>query len=158
MKRGVLRPSLTSWVCIFLSPYLLSTFAFHLHTYLPIAETSEGPEIAAGVGMIAPVALIAPIPVAPSVPVPAVPTTPVSSVPAVPVSATPVAPIPGNFGNFFFLHVFSSHAFFFIFLFCLAFPSSFFLGPLPTIPSQFEVGSSSATVLDDVASFFVRFD
>ena len=35
MKRVVLCSSLTSWVCIFRSPYLLSAFAFHLHTYLP---------------------------------------------------------------------------------------------------------------------------
>ena len=32
------------------------------------------------------------------------------------------------------------------------------VGPLPTIPSQFEAGSSSAAVPDDAASFFVCFD
>ena len=35
------------------------------------------------------------------------------------------------------------------------------LGPLPTVPSQFEVGSSSATVLDPVgeaAAFLTHFD
>ena len=46
----------------------------------------------------------------------------------------------------------------FFFSFCLAFPSFFVVGPLPTIPSQFETGSSSAAVPDDAASFFVRFD
>ena len=35
---------------------------------------------------------------------------------------------------------------------------SFFIGPLPTIPSQFEVGSSSAAVPDDVMTFLARFD
>ncbi|XP_030936892.1 endochitinase A1-like [Quercus lobata] len=88
-------------------------------------ETSEGPEIAAGVGMTALATPVAPIPAAPSVPVSAIPTTPVSSVPAVLVSATPVAPIPG---------------------------------PLLTIPSQFEAGSSSAAIPDDAASFLVHFD
>ena len=34
----------------------------------------------------------------------------------------------------------------------------YFLSPLPTIPSQFEVGSSSATIPDDAATFFARFD
>ncbi|XP_030957107.1 uncharacterized protein KIAA0754-like [Quercus lobata] len=58
-------------------------------------ETSEGPEIAAGVGMTAPAAPVAPIPAAPSVPVSAVPTTPAFDVSTVLVSATPVAPIPG---------------------------------------------------------------
>ena len=35
------------------------------------------------------------------------------------------------------------------------------LGPLPTVPFQFEVGSSSATVLDSVGeatAFFAHFD
>ena len=34
----------------------------------------------------------------------------------------------------------------------------FIVGPLPTILSQFEVSSSSVTLPDDAASFFVRFD
>ena len=38
------------------------------------------------------------------------------------------------------------------------FHSPFIAGPLPTIPSQFEVGSSYVTIPDDAASFFVRFD
>ena len=38
------------------------------------------------------------------------------------------------------------------------FHSPFIAGPLPTIPSQFEVGSSYVTILDDAASFFIRFD
>ena len=45
---------------------------------------------------------------------------------------------------------------FFIYLFCLAFP--FFIGPLPTIPSQFEAGSSSTIVPDDAVTFLARFD
>ena len=132
----------------------------------PLAETSEGPEIATTVGMTAPVAPVAPIPAAPSVLVSAVPTTPASNVPTVLVSATPVAPIPSNFGNFPSLLIsssfsasllFSCH---FFFHFALRFPFFFFflVGPPPTIPSQFEAGSSSAAVPDDAASFFVRFD
>ena len=38
---------------------------------------------------------------------------------------------------------------------------AFLIGPLPTAPSQFEVGSSSATILDPVSkatTFFVCFD
>ena len=46
----------------------------------------------------------------------------------------------------------------FFFYFALRSPPLFFLGPLPTIPSQFEAGSSSVAVPDDAASFFVRFD
>ena len=39
------------------------------------------------------------------------------------------------------------------------FHSPFIAGPLPTIPSQFEAGSSSyVAILDDAAFFFVRFD
>ena len=34
----------------------------------------------------------------------------------------------------------------------------FYTDPLPTVPSQFEMGSSSATVPDDAATFFARFD
>ena len=38
-------------------------------------------------------------------------------------------------------------------------PPPFIAGPLPTIPSQFEAGSSSYVAIpDDTASFFVRFD
>ena len=40
-------------------------------------------------------------------------------------------------------------------------PYAFLIGPLPTAPSQFEVGSSSATLSDpvsEVAAFFTRFD
>ena len=39
------------------------------------------------------------------------------------------------------------------------FHSPFIAGPLPTIPSQFEAGSSSHVAIpDDAASFFVCFD
>ena len=40
-------------------------------------------------------------------------------------------------------------------------PCAFLIGPLLTAPSQFEVGNSSATILDPVseaAAFFTRFD
>ena len=58
------------------------------------------------------------------------------------------------------MQVFSSCviSFFFFFSSCLTFHSPFVVGPLPTIPSQFEAGNSSAAVPDDAASFFVRFD
>ena len=120
--------------------------------------------------MIAPTAPIAPIPAALSVPVSAVPAAPVSSVPVVPLPATPVAPIPGNFGTlsfsfyfilFFFCKSFlptSSLSLFFFFLSFLVFHCPFIAGPLPTIPSQFEAGSSYVAIPDDAASFFVRFD
>ena len=51
--------------------------------------------------------------------------------------------------SYFLAHDFSYHA------------PCFLLGPLPTVPSQFEVGSSSATILDpisEVAAFFTHFD
>ena len=105
--------------------------------------------------MTAPASPVAPVPAAPSVPVSVVPTAPVSSVPAVPFPSTPVAPIPGNFGTLSFSFYF---ILFFFFSSCLAFHSPFVVGPLPTIPSQFEAGSSFAAVPDDAASFFVRFD
>ena len=88
----------------------------------PLAETSEGPEIAAGMGMTAPAAPVAPIPAAPSIPVSAVPAAPVSSVPVVPLPATPVAPIPGNFGTLSF------SSYFILFSFAsLFFPRHLFL-------------------------------
>ena len=116
--------------------------------------------------MTAPAAPIAPIPAAPSVPVSAVLTTPVSSVPAVPVSATLVAPIPGNFGTLSFSSYFIPFSFASLFFPCHFFHFAlrsppffiFVVGPLSTIPSQFEAGSSSAVVPDDAASFFVHFD
>ena len=40
-------------------------------------------------------------------------------------------------------------------------PCAFLIGPLPTVPSQFEVGSSSTTISDlvsEAAAFFTRFD
>ena len=40
-------------------------------------------------------------------------------------------------------------------------PCAFLIGPLPTAPSQFEVGNSSATILDPVSeaiAFFTHFD
>ena len=109
--------------------------------------------------MTAPASPVAPAPAAPSVPVSAVPTAPVPSVPVIPLPATPVAPIPGNFFFALFPFLFTSSlfsSFFFIFP-CVPLP--FIAGPLPTIPSQFEVGSSSHVAIpDDAASFFVRFD
>ena len=137
--------------------YLLSSSSFLIFfLYLrfvcilnsPLAETSKGPEIAAGEGMTAPASPVAPTPAAPSVPVSVVPTAPVPSVPVIPLPATPVAPIPGNFfffALFPFLFYFIPFFFFFFFLFLysLVFHSPFIAGPLPTIPSQFEAGSSS---------------
>ena len=51
--------------------------------------------------------------------------------------------------SYFLAHGFSYHA------------SCFLLGPLPIVPSQFEVGSNSATISDtvsEVATFFTHFD
>ena len=93
--------------------------------------------------MTAPASPVAPAPAALSVPVSAIPTAPVPSVPVIPLPATPVAPIPGIF----------------FFICSLVFYSPFIAGPLPTVPSQFVVGSSSHVAIpDDAASFFVRFD
>ena len=109
--------------------------------------------------MTAPASPVAPASAAPSVPVSAVPTAPVPSVPVIPLPATPVAPTPGNFLALFpFLFTSSLFSFFF-FLSFLVFHSPFIAGPLPTIPSQFEAGSSSYVAIpDDAVSFFVRFD
>ena len=101
----------------FMGMYLRSPFFFFFFLlYLRficilislLAETFEGPEIAAGVGMTAPAAPVAPIPTVPSVSVSTVPTTTAFAVPTVLVSATPEAPIPGNFGKFPFLLISSS--------------------------------------------------
>ena len=159
----------------FIGTYLSSPYLFFLFIYFylrlicilisPLVETFEGPEIVAGMGMTALTAPVAPISAPPSVPVSAVPTTPAFDVPTVLVYAKPVAPILGNFGNFPSLLIsssFSASLFFschFFFHFALRSPPPFFLiGPLSTIPSQFEASSSSAAVSDDAASFFVRFD
>ena len=51
--------------------------------------------------------------------------------------------------SYFLAHGFSYHA------------PCFLLGPLPIVPSQFEVGSNSATISDtvsEVATFFTHFD
>ena len=106
--------------------------------------------------MIAPAIPVAPIPAAPSAPISAVPTTPASAVPTVLVSATPAAPSLGSFGKFPFPFISSSFSVSLLFpchgfSFCLAFP-------FPTIPSQFEVGSSSAAVPNDAVTFLARFD
>lgn len=110
--------------------------------------------------MTAPATPVALIPTAPSAPILAVLTTPTSATPTVFVSATPIAPILSNFSKFPFLLIsysfsvsllFPCHGFSFF----LAFP--FFIGLLPTIPSQFEASSSSNTVSDDVVTFLTRF-
>ena len=72
MKRGVPRPSLTSWVCIFPPLLFLPFFYVYLRFICTpiflLAETFEGLGIAAGVGMPAPATPVAPIPVAPLAP------------------------------------------------------------------------------------------
>lgn len=127
----------------FMGMYLPFPFFFFLHLRFicilisPLAETSEGPGIAAGVGMTTPAAPVVPIPAAPSVPVSAVPTTHVSSVPIVPVSATPVAPIPGNFGTLSFSSYFIHFSFASLF-----FPCHFFF-IFPGVPHLFCCRSTS---------------
>ena len=100
----------------------------------------------------------------PVVPIPAVSSAHVSAAPTVLVSVVPTAPIPAGPGKFPFPFTFS-----FIFpcefvlsrSWFLILPCAFLIGPLPTTPSQFEVGNSSATILDPVneaTAFFARFD
>ena len=93
-------------------------------------------------------------PATPIAAISAIPIVPVSAVSTVLVSAIHTASIfmgPGEFLG-------SSLIFFLASLLLLTYGSS--LGPLPIVPSQFEVGSS-AIVLDpmgEVATFFVHFD
>ena len=127
----------------FMGMYLPSPLSFFLYLrficilIFPLAETSEGPKIAAGVGMTAPATPVVPIPAAPSVPVSAVPAAPVSSVPVVPFPAAPVAPIPGNFWHSFFLFLF--HPLFFCKSFLPTLSLSFFFSHLAlcSIPPSF---------------------
>ena len=67
-----------------------------------------------------------------------------------PTATSPTAPVAPVYVVFSVpVHDFSYHA------------SCFLLGPLPTVLSQFDVGSSSATILDpisEVAAFFTHFD
>ncbi|XP_050249028.1 flocculation protein FLO11-like [Quercus robur] len=105
-------------------------------------ETFEEPRVAADTEMptaTSPATPVTPVSVMFSTPVSAVSTVSVSAVPTVSVSATLPAPIPAISTN----------------------PILMGPSPLPTAPSQFEVGSSSATVLDpmsEAAAFFARFD
>ena len=46
----------------------------------------------------------------------------------------------------------------FIYLFIYLLLLFFYIGPLPTAPSQFEVGSSSVAVPDDAITFFAYFN
>ena len=91
---------------LFFPSLSFSFFIFYVYLHFictPIsllAESFEGPGIAAGVGMPAPAALVMASPVVPSAPFSAVPTAPASAVPIVLVSATPAAPIPGSSGKF----------------------------------------------------------
>ena len=84
------------FIGMYISLPLISFLYLHFICILisSLAETSEGPEIAAGVGMTAPATPVVPIPAAPSAPFSTVLTTPTSTVPTVLVSATPVA-LPG---------------------------------------------------------------
>ena len=114
-----------------------------------IAETPREPVVAIDVGMPTTTPL---------------PHSQHSVVPFVPISAVPTAPIHTSLGKFLFPY---------LFLHCLLASLSFLnhgfsyrtlrfsLSPFPTIPSQFEMGSSFATVPDPVSeatAFFARFD
>ena len=119
------------------------------------AETFEELGIAADVRMPAPAIPIAPISTIPS--------TPISVIPIVLVFAAPIAPILAGPGKFPFPFIFPFIFFEFVLSrsWLLTSPHAFLIGPLPTAPSQFEVGSSSATIPDPVSeatAFFARFD
>ena len=115
-------------------------------------ETFEGLGVTADVGV-------------PSTAPPATPIALVSVAPYVPISVLPTAPIIAGPCEFPFP---LSHS---LFLLCKSvlfqttashfMPCAFLIGPLPTVPSQFEVGSNSTTISDlmsEAAAFFTRFD
>ena len=103
-------------------------------------------------------------PTTPTTLVSTIPTVPFFAVPSVLVSAFPIAPIHIGPSEFLFLYLllhylfasfsfldqdFSNHALHFL------------LGPLPTVPSQFEMSNSFAAVpnpVSEVIAFFTRFD
>ena len=139
--------------------------------FLLFAEPSEGLGIAADVEesvAATSIAPTAPILAVSSVLVSAVFTAFVSIVPSVPVSVIPTAPIitaPGELSFSLFLSSFLPLGFvsssFFFTKVSHFMPCAFLTGPLPTVPSQFEVGSNSVTILDpanETAAFFARFD
>ena len=136
--------------------------AFSLHFVCPfslIVETLEELGVAVDVGMPT-----ATPPTTPTTLVSTIPTVPFFAVPSVLVSAFPIAPIHIGPSEFLFLylllhclfaslsfldHGFSNHALHFL------------LGPLPTVPSQFEMSNNSAAVpnpVSEVIAFFTRFD
>ena len=123
------------------------------------AETFKGSGVAVDVGM----PKAAP-PVTPITPVSAVPTATVSAVPSVPVSVLPVAFILTGPSEFLFPYLLLH--FFLVSLSSLDHGFSFhtlcFLDRLASCcPSQFEVGSSFATIPDlvsEATAFFARFD
>ena len=119
------------------------------------AETFEGLGIATDIGMPAPAIPIAPIPTVLS--------APVSAIPIVLVFAAPITLILAGPGKFPFPFIFSFIFFEFVLSrsWLLISPRAFLIGPLPTAPSQFEVGSSSTTIPDpasEAAIFFAHFD
>ena len=170
-KRRVLHSSLSLWVGVFPLFLLSSPFPSFVSSYMnlhcsllpficmsisPFAETFEGLGIATDVGMPTPAIPVAPIPVIPSAPVSVVPTVLVSAVPATPIPTGPGKfPFPFTFSFIFICESVLSRSWF------LILPCAFLIGPLPTALSQFEVGSSSATISDpanEAAAFFARFD
>ena len=138
--------------------------------FLLFAEPSEGLGIAAGVGVSTAATSAAPTPPIPaisSVPVSAVFTESVSAVPSVPVSILPTTPIvtaPGELSFSLFLSSFLPRGFVSSFFFIKVshfMPYAFLMGPLPMVPSQFEVDSSFVTIPDptnEAVAFFARFD
>ena len=130
-------------------------------------ETFKGPGVAADTRMptATPLATpIAPISAIPTMPVSVVPTIHVSVVPSIPVSAVATAPILTSPGELLFPYLLLHYL-----LVSLSFldhgfsyhTSHFLLGPFPTIHSQFEMSSSSATVPNPVSeaiAFFTCFD
>ena len=166
-----------SWVCaIFPLSSLFSPFSFFwlsslflflsICPFLSFAKPFKGLGFAADVGVSAtttPAAPITPIPVVSSALASTVFTASVFAVSSVPASILPTAPIITGPSELF-LPLFLSSSFFFFRKSCSSYALCFFfslIGTLPTASFQFEVGSSSATILDPVqeaATFFARFD
>ena len=134
--------------------------------FLSFAKPFKGLGLAADVGVSAaatPAAPITPIPVVSSALASTVFTASVFAVSSVPASILPTAPIITGPSEIF-LPLFLSSSFFFFRKSCSSYALCFFfslIGTLLTASFQFEVGSSSATILDPVqeaATFFARFD
>ena len=124
-----------------------------------IAKTFEEPKVAADttIPIVTPLAT-------PATSISAMPLAPVSTMPSAQVPVVPIAPIltsPSTYSSFPPLpYFFIINALFLLYGFSHNISCSL-SGPTFTTPSQFEVGSNSATVPDlvsEAATFFTNFD